>query len=532
MEFTFGRQIGGKLLPCSHLFLVMLSALLYFCLPFILLSATTVKGVNIQRLVSNVPSEHGDQENGERHIRRARRAAGVPMDMGGVGRLNPMIQNNRIQAPPLVGLGNQNRPQQRRRPNNPVNQGQFNPLRYQVNNNKPIETPNDGIIKDAYYISKQTEVRDYLGLAPLPPLHAREFSSDRVRRPPGNANRQNRQQYHQPQRSAVNQQLQPMKMPGFQAGQVNLDNLQPRELTDKQQQIVLEHEQQQQFGGQWGVRNRQQLQQRNWLPLMPGEQEQRQALGLQRLSPFNHASPQVRAQQTENHINFIDQKFLDRHNVYTKHQELEEWTVNMWEVEGKDVSIVCPKEMFIAEIDFAVVSKVQTRIFTVKDKIDRQLSPEKDKVKFRILKPQPKARGGNDLYLSGWHKAMDEIKDEAQSSLSETGCDPILYCLGHQSCHFTLWGDFCAVKLSVKLRLRMTYKCVRDSSLNVYLGNEEDRKLIINEKDQVLNLYHPHEENDVKSHHQNVTVIELVKTPEEEIFEVSCPPVSDAYKLG
>ena len=273
---------------------------------------------------------------------------------------------------------------------------------------------------------------------------------------------------------------------------------------------------------------------------MPGEQEQRQALGLQPLSPFKpvrapDASPQIDAQHTLMRKNFIDQRNLDRH-VYMKHQDLEEWTVDFWEVEGKDVSVICPKEMFIAEIGFSVVAKAEIRIFNVKDKIDRKLSPEKDEVKFRIQKNQdPRARGGkltNDLYLSEWHRAMDEIKGEAQSSLSETGCDPILYCLGHQSCHFTLWSDFCAVEFDIKLRFRMTYKCVQDSSLNVYLENEEDRKLIINEKDQVLNLYHPHEENDVKFHHQSVTVIELLKIPEEEIFGVSCPPVSDAYKLG
>ncbi len=251
-----GQQISGKT-PRSHLSLILLSALLYVCLP-LLLSSTTVKCATIKRLEEgglptgheSVSTSEDEEEQGEQHNSRGRRAVGAPMDLGGAGRFNPMYQN------PM--------------------RGQYEP-KYPIY----VDQPNDGIVKNGYYISKQTEVRDYLGLAPLPPLHANEFSTGPVR---GNPNRQFRQQQYpqyQP-RPANNQQFQqrPIHMPGFGAGRVNLNNIQPQRLTEKQRQIVLYHAQQQ------GNPNPQQLQQqRERPPMMRNEEQVRDALGLDRLPP-------------------------------------------------------------------------------------------------------------------------------------------------------------------------------------------------------------------------------------------------------
>ncbi len=432
MELKIGRQVNGKLLPCSHLPLLMISALLYFCLPSLLCGTTVRAAADIQwpedsvylheEVFRRLPKGHASESNldeedeGERkHIIRRRRAAGVPVDMG---RLR--YYNNRRQ-PPLD-------------------------LEYQSLQRPP-----------SYRVNRERQVQ-VGGLQKLPDKHPvdQDFRRMNMLKPPLNKN--------------------------------------------------------------------------------PGPGYYYAALGLQPPAPLNpDAPPQTRERQGVR--NFIKQIHVNRvTDLYKKYQGIDEWTVDFWDKENTHIEILCPKETFIAEIQFGLLRSDVMHKFTIKDKIDRKLSPEKTEAKYPTKKteilPIKTNREMQNFYLSKWNEAVNEINEEAQkqSSLSETGCDPIIYCLGHQSCHFRLRPEVCAELTPIyeKMgRLRMSYKCVHDSSLGKYLENEEDRKVVRKEMDETLHLRY----SDGKSN-DSLVVIELDKVSEEEIFDVSCPPVSDAYKLG
>ena len=226
----------------------------------------------------------------------------------------------------------------------------------------------------------------------------------------------------------------------------------------------------------------------------------------------------------------------DRYKQRTKYNRVmveDEIEFKYWHPENDQVFIMCPKNAFIAEIvfqfDVTTEKPKSPKWFTVKDKITKGLSPEtKETVKYPREKPMRKSGDGikNDD-LSRFNDGFNEIIAQ-QSPLSQTGCDPILYCLGHQTCIFKILSEFCAVRATKTVKsLFMNVKCVKDALLSRYMDNESDMEVIKEEMQQVMNIRWADEASTPEW-----TVIELNKVDEEEIYGVSCPPVKDVYKHG
>ncbi|XP_038070880.1 uncharacterized protein LOC119739847 [Patiria miniata] len=202
--------------------------------------------------------------------------------------------------------------------------------------------------------------------------------------------------------------------------------------------------------------------------------------------------------------------------------------------ENQRAFFTCPKDSFIAEITYrfdAVQSQLvkpfgwgaNTNIYTVRDKFAKNLSPEKTTVAF-LRQPQDNEGGMNEA------EAFRDLVNPpvAQSPLTETGCDPVLLCLGHQACLFKVTVDMCACD-PVPGKRKMFFisvRCAKDSTLSTYLWSREE-PVLRTEMNQVMHMDH-----DDKASNRHVAQILLHTMPEEEIFNVDCPKASLAPHHG
>ncbi|XP_071793295.1 uncharacterized protein [Asterias amurensis] len=201
--------------------------------------------------------------------------------------------------------------------------------------------------------------------------------------------------------------------------------------------------------------------------------------------------------------------------------------------ENQRAFFACPKDTFIGEISYrfdAVQSQLVKpfgwgsggSVYSVRDKFKKLLSPEKETIS---LLRQPRN--------SDEPKQADAFKNLvnppiAQSPLTETGCDPILYCLGHQACLFKITVDLCACD-PVPGKRKMFFinvRCVKDSSLSTYLWRQEEETLK-KEMDEVVYIVH-----DDKTSNKQVAQLHINKMTEEEIFGVNCPKPSQVLQHG
>ncbi|XP_022098278.1 uncharacterized protein LOC110983369 isoform X2 [Acanthaster planci] len=202
--------------------------------------------------------------------------------------------------------------------------------------------------------------------------------------------------------------------------------------------------------------------------------------------------------------------------------------------ENQRAFFTCPRDSFIAEISYrfdAVQSQLvkpfgwgaNGNIFTVRDKFSKGLSPEKTTASF-LRQPRSGKDGMNEA------DAFRELVNPpiAQSPLTETGCDPVLFCLGHQACLFKVTVDLCAAD-PVPGKRKMFFvnvRCAKDSTLSTYLWSREE-PVVRKEMDQVMHMVH-----DDKASNQYVSQIFLHTMTEEEIFGVDCPKTSLALRHG
>ena len=202
--------------------------------------------------------------------------------------------------------------------------------------------------------------------------------------------------------------------------------------------------------------------------------------------------------------------------------------------ENQRVYFTCPKDAFIAEISykFDTVTSQLVRpwtwgsgtggLYSVRHKVSKGLTPEREKPTFLR---QPVINNNNKK-----QEFLDMVNPPvAQSPLTETGCDPVLYCLGHQACLFKVTVDLCANDPAAGKR-KMFYisvHCAKDSALQTYLYNADAVANTKKEMDQVLYITLDEDKTT-----KEFTQLTLRQFDESEIFGIKCPPVRDALKEG
>lgn len=202
--------------------------------------------------------------------------------------------------------------------------------------------------------------------------------------------------------------------------------------------------------------------------------------------------------------------------------------------ENQRVYFTCPKDTFIAEISykFDTVTSQLVRpwtwgsgtggLFSVRHKMSKGLSPERERPTF-LRQPIINNNNKKQEFLNMVNPPV------AQNPLTETGCDPILYCLGHQACLFKVTVDLCANDPAAGKR-KMFYisvRCAKDSQLQTYIYNADSVELIKKEMNQVLYITLDEEETT-----KEFTQLTLRTFDEDEIFGVSCPPAKEALQHG
>lgn len=201
--------------------------------------------------------------------------------------------------------------------------------------------------------------------------------------------------------------------------------------------------------------------------------------------------------------------------------------------ENQRVYFTCPKDAFIAEISykFDTVTSQLVRpwtwgsgtggLFSIRHKYNKGLSPERETPTFLR---QPIINNNNKR-----QQFLDMVNPVAQSPLTESGCDPVLYCLGHQACLFKVTVDLCANDPAAGKR-KMFYisvRCAKDSALQTYLYQQEAVSLIKREMNQVLYITLDEEKTT-----KEFTQLTLRNFEEDEIFGIQCPPAKEAHKNG
>jgi hypothetical protein len=203
--------------------------------------------------------------------------------------------------------------------------------------------------------------------------------------------------------------------------------------------------------------------------------------------------------------------------------------------ENQRAYFACPRDAFIAEISYrfdAVQSQLVKPfgwgaggvVFTIRDKFMKNLSPEKPAAAFLR---QPRS---GEAQVPREAEAFRNLVNPpiAQSSLTETGCDPVLFCLGHQACLFKVTVDMCAAD-PVPGKRKMffiTVRCARDTTMHTYMW-KRDEPILLREMDQVLYMV-----PDEKASNQHVAQVLLQTLPESEIFGIDCPRAHQALSNG
>ena len=201
--------------------------------------------------------------------------------------------------------------------------------------------------------------------------------------------------------------------------------------------------------------------------------------------------------------------------------------------ENQRAFFTCPRNTFIAEISYRF-DTVQSQlvkpfgwgsggsVYSVRDKFKKKLSPEQSTVTFLRQPRNNNAPQQADVFQNLVNPPI------AQSPLTETGCDPILYCLGHQACLFKITVDLCACD-PVPGKRKMFFinvRCVKDNSASTYMWSKEE-EILRREMDEVVYIVH-----DDKASNSQVALILINKMTEEEIFGASCPKPSQTLQHG
>lgn len=231
----------------------------------------------------------------------------------------------------------------------------------------------------------------------------------------------------------------------------------------------------------------------------------------------------------------------NRRPVMPPEQHKVRYDVNPWQdsqkfnykwPENQRAYFTCPRGYFIASLEpkFGTVQSSILRVpwnnkatlFTLKDKYERGLSPSPAHMKYpRMNSPKVSAEDAQQ-------KQFRRIA-EGQSEVSETGCDPVLHCLGHQACLFKISVELCAadpVPGSRKM-FAIGVTCVKDSMEGDYISDSKDFVVARKERDHTLYLAYDGSES-TPSH----AYIVFHQIPEDEIFGVDCPPVNQALQSG
>eukprot|EP00057_Strongylocentrotus_purpuratus_P003736 XP_003727249.1 PREDICTED: uncharacterized protein LOC100888338 [Strongylocentrotus purpuratus] len=196
----------------------------------------------------------------------------------------------------------------------------------------------------------------------------------------------------------------------------------------------------------------------------------------------------------------------------------------------------CPRGYFISELSYRFdtaqstlnrpwASKQGSKMYTIADKIAKKLSPEPREARLR--------RGEANSPPNARQHFMDMVAPGAQvinqSPLTQTGCDPILFCLGHQACLFKITVDLCGFD-PVPGKRKMffiTVKCTSDSDEGLYGKTKGALELMRREREHVMYIYFDELHSD-----KTVTQDTLYQIPEEEVFGISCPRPQMALQNG
>ncbi|XP_071488101.1 uncharacterized protein [Diadema antillarum] len=194
----------------------------------------------------------------------------------------------------------------------------------------------------------------------------------------------------------------------------------------------------------------------------------------------------------------------------------------------------CPRGYFISEISYRFdtaqstvsrpwASKQGGKTYTLADKIAKKLSPEPKHI--RLIRESGKKR------VDPRQQFLDAVGPDVvnQSPLTETGCDPILFCLGHQACLFKITVDLCGCD-PVPGKRKMFFisvKCTSDSDEGLYGNTKGALELMRREREHVMYLFQESEHSD-----KAITQVLLHQIPEEEVFGISCPQPSMALQNG
>ncbi|XP_072027054.1 uncharacterized protein [Amphiura filiformis] len=202
--------------------------------------------------------------------------------------------------------------------------------------------------------------------------------------------------------------------------------------------------------------------------------------------------------------------------------------------ENQRVYFTCPKDSFIAEISykFDTVTSQLVRpwtwgsgtggLYSIRHKVSKGLTPERVTP---IFLRQPIINNNNKK-----QEFLDMVNPPvAQSPLTETGCDPALYCLGHQRRAFlkSLWTFANDPAEEKRKMFYISVRCARDSALHTYIYNAEAVTKVQKEMDQVLYMTLDEEKTT-----KEFTQLNLKTFDESEIFGVTCPPAREALRHG
>ncbi|XP_071947053.1 uncharacterized protein [Antedon mediterranea] len=217
---------------------------------------------------------------------------------------------------------------------------------------------------------------------------------------------------------------------------------------------------------------------------------------------------------------------------YEKVMYREEFDVSYRWTENNRVHFTCPRGSYISKLSYNFgtgsspvkplgLGPSLSDILTLKDKLQFGLKEDKSYITF-LRHTSGKSIDSNSELL----KNIDGLQ---KSLLTRTGCDPIMFCLGHQTCLFKLTVDICANDPAPGKRKALNIKvtCSKDSTLVNYAKDTKEFEVLRKKADEVMYIVY-----DQNASWETTSVLEFIISSEEEIFQSECPSPKEAIDFG